>query len=174
MKSLNAMLEMQFTYFTPALKRPVINCAEDAYRLLINDWADIDEKKSLRVLLLDKAGCLISVARLSRAGIARIVEYPEYLLNSLPAYRPRYVILAHNLAREIDPFVVQLIRGMKITSQLRGLTFLDHLIVTSRKYTSTLSVPFYRIKPEEEKMIVEKVAVKNGLESRKDGKKGKK
>ena len=173
MKSLNAMLEMQFTYFTPALKRPVISCAEDAYQFLINDWADIDEKKSLKVLLLDKEGCLISVARLSRAGIARIVEHPEYLLNSLPAYKPRYMILAHNLAREIDPFVVQLIKEMKVASQLLGLTFLDHLIVTSRKYTSTLSVPYYRIKPAEENMLAGKVAFKNSLE-RKDGKKGKK
>ena len=143
MKNLKTLQEIQFSYYRTAGKgRVKIVDAEQVHQLLLPEWQAIDNTQEMKILMLDGQSRLVASVNLMKLGIHKLVQHPENLFNTIPAYQSEYLILVHNISKKIDPDIVQMIRELANIARIMGLLLLDHLIVTSRKYSSVLGQPY--------------------------------
>ncbi|MFY0601646.1 MAG: JAB domain-containing protein [Cyclobacteriaceae bacterium] len=127
---------------TRANERPKVSSPKEAFNILMKAW-DMDQIELLeecKVLLLDRSLRLMSVASISKGGVAGTFVDPKIIFAMALKRRATGIILAHNHpSGNLKPSSVdiQLTRKFRAAGMILDIKVEDHLIVTpDRQYTS--------------------------------------
>lgn len=123
-------------------ERPVVKSSRDIYKLLINSVFDsetIDYRESLKLILLNRAGCVLGVHTVSEGGLAETSADIRIILQAAILGNASGIILSHNHpSGNLNPSVQDdlLTQRLHKAAKLMDISLLDHIIVTSEGYYS--------------------------------------
>ena len=135
--------EVQIRYspkFIP-IERPKIDGSKTAERILRQNWNanHIQAFEEFKVMLLNRANCVLGIFQVSRGGVAGTVADPKLIFAVAIKTLASGIILAHNhpsgnlSASQAD---VDLTKKIKEGAKLFDIQLLDHVILTSKSYFS--------------------------------------
>jgi DNA repair protein RadC len=136
-----AEIELVYRHWVPAIQRPKITSAADAYGVLRSLWNEdtICLREQFHVLLLDRANRVMGHSLISSGGTAGTVADPKLIFVTALKCKAAAILLAHNHpSQNLTPSQadIQLTRHLKQAGQWLELPVLDHLIVTADSYFS--------------------------------------
>jgi DNA repair proteins len=124
-----------------ASERPRVTSAQEAYKVLINNWdiQKINFQEQFYVLMLNSDGRVIGIALISTGGKAATIADPKIIFSIALKAQAVSIILAHNHPSEnLKPSQadLSLTKRMVEAGKFLDLTVIDHLIVTSEGFYS--------------------------------------
>lgn len=125
-----------------ATDRYCVCCAEDAYKLLIQEAFDDDTleyKEYLKLVLLNRANKVLGITTISEGGMDSTVVDVRLILQTALLAHSSSIILAHNHpAGNIEPSNYDDAMTKKIQEAAKqiDITLYDHLIITRDSYYS--------------------------------------
>jgi len=141
--SLFQIAEIQVSYHPhfKATERPQISQSKDAYPILHNNWdmATIELKENFKVLLLNRANCVLGIYEVSSGGMAGTVVDPKLIFGISLKAGASYLVLSHNHpSGNLKPSTedVSITKKLEAAGKLHDLLIIDHLIITSSGYLS--------------------------------------
>ena len=142
-KRLYEVAEIQLSYKSdvkPSL-RPKINGAQDAHKVLLENWDDskIEFVKQFKVLLLNRANKALGVFEVSSGSSTGTVADPKLIFAAAIKANSCGIILAHNHpSGNLQPSQadIDLTTKVKEGDKLLEIQVVDHLIVTKEGYYS--------------------------------------
>src|SRR5258708_40154034 len=142
-KRLYEVAEIQLSYKSdvkPSL-RPKINGAQDAYKVLLENWDDskIEFVEQFKVLLLNKANKALGVFEVSSGSSTGTVADPKLIFGAAIKANACGIILAHNHpSGNLQPSQadIDLTKKIKDGGKILEIQVVDDLIITSAGYHS--------------------------------------
>ncbi|QHT70743.1 JAB domain-containing protein [Rhodocytophaga rosea] len=141
--SLTEVAEIHLSYKSTVKpsQRPKVASSHDAYTLLHSSWdpEKLEFVEQFKILLLNRANCVLGLVEVSTGGVAGTVADPKLIFAAALKANASSIILAHNhpsgnlKPSEAD---LQLTRKLKEAGKFLDLPILDHLIITGESYYS--------------------------------------
>ncbi|MGM9476508.1 JAB domain-containing protein [Pedobacter sp. GSP4] len=122
-------------------ERPKINCAKDAYSLLIQHWhlGKIEFIEEFKVILLNTNNRVLGIVDISVGGVQGTMADPKIIFAVALKSNSSKIILSHNhpsgnlVPSEADKRLTQ---KLKEGGKLLDIEVCDHIIVTNHNYFS--------------------------------------
>jgi len=140
-----SVCEVQISY-RPTVKpgeRPVLQCSEDIYRLLINSHVfnldAIEHREFFKVLLINTANRLLGIMHLSEGSIdGTAVDIRHIMQGAILANATRLVLCHNHPSGNCKPSIQDdaITQQVKQACILFSIHILDHLIITPYNYYS--------------------------------------
>lgn len=138
--------EVKLTYRNKVLAkhRPKVTCAEDAYKIFLNNW-DRDQLELLeesKALFLDRSLHVMSIASISKGGFSETLVDIRHVFSIALKRRAQGIILAHNhpsgslTASRAD---IHLTKQFEEAGKLLRIPLEDHLIITGESFSSIMT-----------------------------------
>ena len=133
--------EIKISYSNPLLDKVKVTESEDAYRILFAGWDKdlLELQEEFKVLLLNNANQVLGVYPLSKGGTGSTVVDSKLLFSVVLKCNAAGIILAHNHpSGNLKPSQsdISLTSKIKEGASILGISLLDHIIVTKKKYFS--------------------------------------
>jgi DNA repair protein RadC len=132
--------------YSPKVKpseRPVINCSEDIYRLLVGnavfDPATIEHREFFKLLLLNRANRLLGVTHLSEGSTSEVVVDVRHIMQAAILANAAGIIICHNHpSGNLHPGAAddRITLKIKKACELMDISLTDHLVISSENYYS--------------------------------------
>jgi len=143
-----AEIELVYKRGCKASERPQINKAEQAYRLLMDQWDEnkLEFVEQAKMLILNKANRVLGITNLSTGGITGTVIDPKLVFIAALKANASFIILAHNHpSGNLNPSP----QDQRMTRQIIEIGKLfdiqvEHLIVTDEGFYSFAEELAYR------------------------------
>lgn len=119
-------------------EKPKIIGSRDAYELLKSDLLDIQHEE-FWIILVNRAGRMISKKQVSQGGVAGTVADPKIIFKTAVEALASGIILAHNHPSgnlSASPSDMNLTKKLKEAGKLLEIQVLDHIILAGHKYFS--------------------------------------
>ncbi len=138
---MNILNEIQVSYRTEIIEKPVINNSSTAFKLFLNSWNrdNIELLEEFKVMFLNQANKVLGIYSLSKGGINQCTVDIRHIYSIALKVNASAIIVAHNHpSGNLKPSSADL----KITSQIASageilnIKLLDHLIITEVDYFS--------------------------------------
>jgi len=134
-------VKLVYSNKTKAADRQLVNTSNLAYEVLFESWDQdqIDLLEEFKMLLLDRSGRLMSIASISKGGMAGTIVDPKVIFSIALKRRAHSLIIAHNHpSQNLKPSAadVNITHKLKSIGKSLNLEILDHLIVSSDGYYS--------------------------------------
>ena len=139
----NQVTEIQLTYKNKISnsERPKINCSEDAYKILKENWNQetLELREEFKILLLNRANKVLGMVSISTGGVSGTVADPKLIFSAALKANASGIILSHNhpsgnlKPSEAD---ISLTTKLKHGGTLLEISVLDHVIITENGYFS--------------------------------------
>ncbi|SES06575.1 JAB domain-containing protein [Pedobacter rhizosphaerae] len=122
-------------------ERPKINCAKDAYSLLMQHWhlGKIEFIEEFKVILLNTTNRVLGIVDISTGGVQGTLADPKIIFSIALKTNSSKIILAHNHpSSNTNPSEAdkKLTRKLMEGGKLLDIEVCDHLIVTNYSYYS--------------------------------------
>lgn len=138
--------EVQLVYRnkTKASDRPKIESPQGAYKILLENW-DMDQINLLeecKILLLDNQLKLMSIASVSKGGLAGTVVDSRIVFATALKRRANRIIIAHNHpSGTLKPSKadISLTRKFMKAGNILEIPIEDHIIITQEGYCSLMT-----------------------------------
>ena len=134
-------ISLKYRSSTPVSEKPVIQCPEDAYSLLLKIW-DMDTiliKEEFVVLLLNNNKKCLGWSKISSGGATATIVDVALIFQTAIIGNSSSIIAAHNHpSGTLKPSSsdIALTRRIADAGKLLGVPLDDHIILTSDSYTS--------------------------------------
>lgn len=136
-----AEVEVSYKSNCNITERPKINCAKDAYQVLMQHWqlGRIELLEEFKVILLNTSNRVLGIVDISVGGVSGTLADPKIIFAIALKTNSSKLILAHNhpsgglMPSEADK---QLTQKLKEGGKLLDIEVCDHIIVTNRNYFS--------------------------------------
>jgi DNA repair protein RadC len=137
----NVITEIQLSYNTNCRVKQKIVSSESAYELLLNHWGTntIELQEEFKVLLLNKANCVLGIYNLSKGSTTSTLVDIKLIAAVAIKSNASSIIVCHNHPSgnfnpsETDKSIT---KKLKLATELFEITLLDHLIITKNGYYS--------------------------------------
>jgi DNA repair protein RadC len=134
-------IQLRYTPKVPALQRPKIICAEDAYQqfLLLMDQTQFNIREEAAVLFLNRNNRILGGFKLSIGGITGTVLDIRLILSSALKSLSSAIFIAHSHpSGNLTPSKsdIDLTIRLREAAKLMDIILLDHLILTRETYLS--------------------------------------
>lgn len=144
-----AEIELVYKRGCKASERPQINKAEQAYRLLLDQWDEnkLEFVEQAKMLLLNKANRVLGITNLSTGGIAGTIVDPKLVFVTALKANASAIILAHNHpSGNLNPSSQdqRMTRQMMEAGRLLDIQVIEHLIITDEGFYSFAEEMAYR------------------------------
>lgn len=140
---MNKVSEIELVYRTKvkATSRPKINNADDAYKVLMDNWSpDRNEMvEEFKILLLNRANRVLGIVPISCGGTAGTVIDLKLIFCSAVKSNATGIILAHNHpSGNLMPSQTDCTMTKKIVKagEILDIKILDHLIIATEGFYS--------------------------------------
>lgn len=140
-KWIAAEIKLVYKTVVKPSNRPKIGLSSDAYYVLRQHWDDsvIELVEQFKILLLNRANRVLGIVDISTGGISGTVADPKLIFGAALKAAASSIVLAHNHpsgnlnASSAD---LALTKKIKEAGKFLDIEVLDHLILTSDKYSS--------------------------------------
>lgn len=134
-------IELIYKSKVKASERPRIESSHSAFEVALNAWDDnkIELLEQFKVLMLSNNNRVLGVYEMSSGGITGTVVDIRLLFAALLKAKATAFIIVHNHpSGKLNPSEAdkQITAKIKQASQLLDISFLNHLIITSKRYYS--------------------------------------
>lgn len=136
-----AEIELVYRSKVKASQRPQITTSQDAYKVLLDSWDEdkLELVEQFALLLLNKAGKVLGIYKVSTGGITGTVADPRIIFTAALKANAVALILAHNHpSGNLKPSRLdeELTSKIKRGGDFLDIKLLDHLIITKDEYYS--------------------------------------
>lgn len=138
---MNILNEIQVSYRTEIIEKPMIDNSHTAFKLFLNSWnmGNIELLEEFKVMFLNQANKVLGIYSLSKGGINQCTVDIRHIYSIALKVNASAIIVAHNHpSGNLKPSR----EDLKITSQIASageilnIKLLDHLIITEVDYFS--------------------------------------
>ena len=121
--------------------RPIVKKAEDACRILIDQWDEnkIDFIEQAKLMLLNRAGRVLGICDISSGGLAGTFMEPRMIFVAALKANASSIIIAHNHpSANLNPSYEDKVMTRKLmeAGKLLDITVADSVIITSEGFYS--------------------------------------
>jgi DNA repair protein RadC len=124
-------------------QRPSLSCAEDIYRLLVENVvfppASIEHREFFKAMLLNNANKLLGIIHLSEGGVDATVVDIRHIMQAVILANAGKLVLCHNHPSGItSPSTAddKLTTRIKNACDIMNINLVDHIIISSESYYS--------------------------------------
>jgi len=149
--NLNQVAEIELIYKSKGktTDRPIVKKAEDACRILIDQWDEnkIDFIEQAKMLLLNRAGRVLGICDLSSGGLAGTFIEPRLIFVAALKTNAASIIIAHNHpSANLTPSRedIAMTRKLMEAGKLLDIMVADSVIITSEGFYSFAEEMAYR------------------------------
>ena len=132
--------KVHLTWSIPDHKEVVVTSPDDVYRIVREEMVDSD-REILISILLTAHGAVIGIEKVGVGGLCCCSVVPRELFKSAILANANSIVLCHNHpSNDLTPSVEdgEITGKLQEVGRLLGIAVLDHLVVTSKGYTSII------------------------------------
>ena len=136
--SLFTFNEVQVSYHTKELG-PRIENSREAFEFLSDRWPNVDYCERMYVLMVNRNNHILGVAFISEGSVGGTVADPKKIFQIALKANASGILVAHNHpSGNLRPSQndIKLTKKLKEAGLLLDLPLMDHIIITSKSYTS--------------------------------------
>jgi len=139
MNDLYSVSEVKMTYETKVKEKVKVNTSMKIYKLMLQNWEQIEYRETFKILLLDRATQALGINTVSLGGISEaIVDLRMIFQVALLANASSLVCVHNHPSGNVQPSIEDDLMTFKIlaASKVMDIELVDHLIISDYKYYS--------------------------------------